>query len=208
MSPCKAIIFDLGNVVFNCFYEPTFEYWAKLAGVSTKQLKQKLNMDDETHADFEKSLIGADRFRQHISDQIGYNLTTEEFEQGGNTIYSDVVSGIDDLLIALRKRHRIIALTNTNVTHAKTWKEKYKDTLKLFEKVFASHEIGLRKPEPEAYQVCLDYLGMIPDDVIFLDDNIKNVEGARKLGINSILVESFDQMEADLKQIGIATRNE
>ena len=199
----KAIIFDLGNVVFHCNQESALNCWSEISGLNKEELKRKLNLDDEIHADFEKSVVSADRFRKHISKQIGYNLSIGEFEQGWNAIYENLVDDVHEFLTQLREQNRIIGLTNTNVTHAKIWKEKYKDTLSLFEKVFASHEIGFRKPEPDAYHVCLDYLEMMPGEVIFLDDNIKNVEAARKVGIKSILVKSFDQMTEDLKQFRI-----
>ena len=49
----------------------------------------------------------------------------------------------------------------------------------------------------------LDYLKLEPQQAIFLDDNIDNVEGARAVGITGLLIESFDQMKDDLRNFGI-----
>jgi len=136
---------------------------------------------------------------------LNYDLTKEEFEQGWNAIYQDTIDGIDKLLKGLGQSYRVIALTNTNETHSKIWKEKYNETLSLFEKVFASHEIKTRKPEEGASQICLDYLKVPAERVVFLDDKVEYVEAALKLGIDSILVDSFEQMVADLEELGVKT---
>jgi len=207
MKDYKAIIFDLGNVVFHCSFEPTIEYWAEISGQDKEELKKGLYFGSY-HDDFEKSLITPNGFRQYISRQINYNLTELEFEQGWNAIYRDTIDGIDNLLNGLRQSYRIAALTNTNETHSKIWKVKYKETLNLFEKVFSSHEIKTRKPEESAYQNCLDYLGVTPEMVLFLDDKVEYIEGAAKLGIDSILVDSFEQMESDLEGLGIKIKKQ
>ena len=205
MKDYKAIIFDLGNVVFHCSFEPTLEYWASIAGRNSEEIRSVLYLNTD-HDNFEKGLITEDEFRECVSGQIGYGLTKTEFEKGWNGIYEETVDGIDTLLKALKKSYRIVGLTNTNETHSKIWKAKYEETLSLFEQVFSSHEIKARKPEAKAYQVCLDYLNVKSEEVIFLDDKIEYTEGAKKLGIDSIQVDSFPQMVATLEDIGIKTK--
>lgn len=202
MKDYQAIIFDLGNVVFHCSLDRATEYWAQISDQDVEDLNSNLILD-ECHENFEKSLISPDDFRYYISQQINFELTVTQFERGWNAIYQDAINGIDGLLRNLKQSQRIIALTNTNETHANIWKEKYKKTLNHFEKVFSSHEIKTRKPEMSAFQMCINYLGLAPDKIVFLDDNPEYIEGAKKLGINGILVKSFDQMLIDLSNIGI-----
>jgi putative hydrolase of the HAD superfamily len=73
----------------------------------------------------------------------------------------------------------------------------------VFERVFSSHLIGHRKPEPAAYQVVLDYLQMPPAQTWFFDDNHDNVDAANKMGIHAVLVTSFEKMIDDMKRDGI-----
>lgn len=94
-----------------------------------------------------------------------------------------------------------MALTNTNSIHEQVWKIKYRESLSHFDKVFCSHELKARKPEKEAYQSVLDYLGVQPQRTVFLDDSYANTAGAAQLGIKTILVESQQQMHADLRKM-------
>jgi HAD superfamily hydrolase (TIGR01509 family) len=75
-----------------------------------------------------------------------------------------------------------------------------------FEKVFSSHEIHARKPEYEAYEIVLKYLGLEPEDVIFLDDNPEYVRAASRMNITGIHVTSFEQMVEELKKLGVEVR--
>ncbi|MGI4741481.1 MAG: HAD-IA family hydrolase [Janthinobacterium lividum] len=94
-----------------------------------------------------------------------------------------------------------MALTNTNSIHAQVWKTKYRESLRHFDKVFCSHELKTRKPEKQAYHCVLDYLGVEPQQTIFLDDSQANTTGAAQLGIQTILVESPQQMQVDLRNL-------
>jgi HAD superfamily hydrolase (TIGR01509 family) len=59
-----------------------------------------------------------------------------------------------------------------------------------------------RKPEPKAYKIVLDYLQCKPSEAIFLDDNIDNITGAKKIGIATIWVTSQETMRTELEKFG------
>lgn len=42
---------------------------------------------------------------------------------------------------------------------------------------------GILKPDPRAYRACLDALGLAAGDCVFVDDQARNVEGARAIGL-------------------------
>lgn len=75
-------------------------------------------------------------------------------------------------------------------------------------KIFASSQIKQAKPHREIYQHVIDATDMNPEDIIFIDDQIKNVEAARAVGINAIHVadyknpQSYQDVEAELKALG------
>jgi putative hydrolase of the HAD superfamily len=57
-------------------------------------------------------------------------------------------------------------------------------------------EVGARKPAPEAYLAAADALGVAPQGVVFLDDTPECVDGARRVGMDGILVDPFDRTPA------------
>lgn len=79
-------------------------------------------------------------------------------------------------------------LTNTNRTHAAHYEERHGDLLGLVDSVFASHELGMRKPEARVYDHVVATLGVAPDAVLFLDDNRANLAGAAARGLRTLHV--------------------
>lgn len=130
-------------------------------------------------------------------------LTDQAFDAGWGDLYLDTYRGIDNLLTQLKQQYQLVALTNTNRIHQPIWQTKYANTLQHFEQVFSSHELRVRKPKAKAYQFVLDYLQIKPAQIVFLDDNLDNVKGASQLGLQTILVTSYEQMVADLHLLGV-----
>jgi len=202
MNGYRAIIFDLGNVVFNCSFDSVFNYWAKVSKYDESEIKKKFIFDERCHQ-FEKGEIEPTAFRKYISNKLGLKISNGEFDNGWNRIYLDLVPGIYQLLKDLKPNYGLVALTNTNEIHARKWKIKYTSVLSYFEKIFCSHEIRARKPEQKAYETVLNYLKLNSNGSIFLDDNSEFVKGASDIGIKSILVKSPKQMIAELIKLEI-----
>jgi 2-haloacid dehalogenase len=56
-----------------------------------------------------------------------------------------------------------------------------------------------RKPFPEIYQLTLSRFNLKAEESLFIDDNLRNIEAARELGIHSIHFENPDQLEEVIK---------
>ena len=57
-----------------------------------------------------------------------------------------------------------------------------------FSSFIISSQKGITKPHELMYKTALEELGVLPEEAIFIDDNIKNCDGAMKLGINSFVL--------------------
>ena len=202
MTTYKALIFDLGKVVFDLSFDRVFQFWANASGRQADELKAKFRFDD-TFDKFEKDEITPQEFRVEISSRLGLTLTDQAFDAGWCNLYLDAYRGIDNLLAQLKQQYQLVALTNTNSIHSDVWKAKYAHTLRYFQQVFSSHELKARKPDAKAYHLVLDYLQVKPQEAVFLDDNPANIQGAAQLGIKTILVTSYNQMTAELRVSGV-----
>jgi putative hydrolase of the HAD superfamily len=200
MKTYEALIFDLGKVVFDLSFDQVFYHWATASGQEAAAIKSRFQFDELFDA-FERDDVSADAFRTEVSRRLGFQLTDQAFDEGWCALYLDPYEGVNEVLSNLKNQYRLVALTNTNSIHAQVWKPKYQESLAHFDKVFSSHELGARKPEKQAYQSVLNYLGTKPERAIFLDDSPVNIEGAAQLGIKAILVESPQQMQRDLNQL-------
>lgn len=202
MITYKAIIFDLGKVVFDLSFDRVFQFWANASSRPYDAIKDKFRFDD-VFDKFEKDEITPKEFRVEISKRLDLTLTDQAFDEGWCALYLDTYRGIDNLLANLQERYQLVALTNTDSIHSNVWKIKYARTLRYFQKVFSSHELKARKPDAKAYQIVLDYLRVKPPEVVFLDDNLDNIKGADRLGIKTVLVTSTAQMTAELHAMGL-----
>ncbi len=73
----------------------------------------------------------------------------------------------------------------------------------LFSPLLLSYEIGVRKPDPKAYEILLNKLKVPAQSVVFIDNQPQNVETARSFGLDGILFVSRDQLVQELKKRGI-----
>lgn len=66
-----------------------------------------------------------------------------------------------------------------------------------------SWQVKMAKPEPEIYQELLKRYGLVPQECVFIDDNIMNVEMARALGIHAIHFTTKEEAEVELRKLGV-----
>ena len=72
---------------------------------------------------------------------------------------------------------------------------------KVFDVRVFSAEEGVRKPDPEIYMRALSRLGVAPQEAIFVDDRLKNVQGARQLGMQAIQFTDSDRVCCQIRRL-------
>lgn len=207
MTQPKAIIFDLGNVLVD--WNPDY-------------LFRKIITDDERRKYFLTNIC---------------NLHWNEMQDGGRTIaegtaelvarypewevyirayydrwtehFSGPISGTVEVFRQLKQQGRFKFYALTNWSH-----ELFPVALELFpffhwfDGRVVSGEEGMRKPDPAFYQLLLDRYQLQAHEVLFIDDNLRNVTAAEAMGIASIRFEDPAQLQRALQQRGIAVNPE
>ena len=77
------------------------------------------------------------------------------------------------------------------------------DFLNQFEGILVSGKEKIKKPNPAIYELILTRYGLIAEECLFIDDNLRNIEAAKKIGIHGIGFETPDQLFSKLKELGI-----
>ena len=91
--------------------------------------------------------------------------------------------GAIELLEALRGRYLRACLSNNNELH---WERLRATGIESgFERCYLSHEIGLRKPDPRAFQHVVEDLAVPAARILFLDDRAEHVAAAAALGLDA-----------------------
>lgn len=94
----KAIVFDLGKVVFDISFDKVFQHWTRASGKDFSEIKKRFTFN-EIFDNFEKDIISADEFRNKISKELNFKISDEEFDKGWCALYLDVYPGIDKLYL-------------------------------------------------------------------------------------------------------------
>ena len=72
-----------------------------------------------------------------------------------------------------------------------------------FDEIVVSCDVGIRKPNPEIYELILKKLKLKPEEVLFIDNQTWNIIPANKMGMNTILFHSNKQTLRELEKFGI-----
>jgi len=111
---------------------------------------------------------------------------------------------VELLKVLKEKDHlRLFALTNWSHETFPVALERF-DFLHWFDGIVVSGEEKTRKPFPEFYQTLLQRHNINPSKAIFIDDNLRNVQGAEAVGINGIHFLNPQQLKEELKKWNIA----
>ncbi len=101
-----------------------------------------------------------------------------------------------------QQRYRFYALTNWSAETFPVALDRY-EFLHWFDGILVSGAESVRKPFPAFYERALERFGFHPSEALFIDDNLRNVEAARAMGIKTIHFQSAEQLAAALREEGV-----
>ena len=73
----------------------------------------------------------------------------------------------------------------------------------LFDEIIISGEIGIQKPQREAFEILFKKLNVLPQELVFIDDTSKNLQSAEQIGYNAILYTNNTQLKQNLELFGV-----
>jgi putative hydrolase of the HAD superfamily len=188
MKKCKAIIFDLGAVILNINYQNTIDEFTKL-GVKNAATFYSKKVQTDLFNQIETGMISSNQFLKALQKKTN-NANIIQVEQAWNAMLLDLPEERLQLIKKLKDNHNIYLLSNTNAIHINAFKEQLGDKkwlafCELFDKMYLSHELGLRKPDVKIFEYILKEQKLKAEEVFFIDDSPQHIAGAKKLGIHS-----------------------
>lgn len=196
------VVFDLGNVVFRTDDMATFREWSAITGIPDVNLVDHLR-EHARWREFEKGEMTTLEFFRHINQLLDFDLTMEQFTRGWNSIYREVYSEVERSLESMVPGVMKVALSNTNSLHSEAWKPMYAATMTLFDSVYLSHEMGMRKPDPRCFEVVLKNCQASASRALFFDDRAEHIESARALGMTAVKVDEPEDVTSSLAAYGL-----
>ena len=197
MATQKVILFDLGGVLVENRGREGLTAMLP-APLETREIWLKW-LQSPAVRQFERGLIPAEAFAESFLAEWQIELDSTSFINEFATWPTGLFDGAGDLLKALRARHHVACLSNTNAVH---W-DRLTELHSLFDSTFLSHRMGHVKPDPEAYEHTIAALGGPASRITFFDDLLPNVEAARAAGINAFHVAGFEDIAPILRREGL-----
>ena len=187
MKKCKAIIFDLGAVILNINYQNTIDEFTKL-GVNIATTFYSKKVQTNLFNQIETGIISSNEFLKELQKETK-NANINQVEKAWNAMLLDLPEERVQLIRKLKNNHSIYLLSNTNAIHIDAFKKqlgnkKWLAFCKLFDKMYLSHELGLRKPDIKIFEYILKEQKLKAEEVFFIDDSPQHIASAKKIGIH------------------------
>jgi len=196
-----ALLFDLGRVVIDIDFGKVLMCWAGHAGCTPADLSTRFSQS-ETFRRHETGHASDAELFEALRATLGIALSDERLLEGWNTIFAGEMPGINALLARAARRLPLYAFSNTNPPHVAHFSKPYADVLSHFREIFLSYAIGLRKPDAAAYDHVIEAIGAPAERIVFFDDLVENIEGARKRGLTVVHVRSPNDVADALTALG------
>jgi putative hydrolase of the HAD superfamily len=196
----RALVLDYGGVLSLPQRDSEVASMARLLGVLPDQFQRAYDMH-RTH--FDGGLAVNEYWRRVLAD-----LERPDFAAIEDLIEGDIASWayfrepVWGLAREFRARGGRTALLTNNVPPLLA-RLRALARLDDFDAVIASCELGFCKPDPRIFRVCLDAIGVPPEEVLFVDDLPRNVAEARRQGMQTLLFEGDDSVSALREALGL-----
>ncbi|MHB8597473.1 MAG: HAD family hydrolase [Ktedonobacteraceae bacterium] len=195
--PIKAMIFDIGSVLLHNVDCSRHRKWEKRFSVQEGRLNEVV---DRTGLEYLATIgkISEPELWQQVG--IALSLPNEELLEFIDDFWSagELNLELAQFLHNLRPHYKTALLSNA-------WSGAREAVTRIYrlnefaDVMFFSAEEGVAKPDSAFYHVAINWLGVPPFDIIFVDDKLENIEAANSLGMHGILYRDTAQTIADVK---------
>lgn len=195
----RNIIFDLGGVILNINPQLTVDAFRKL-GWNDFYDQSNLSISKTLFYNLESGSSTPATFRNNVREMIAKQIKDNEIDTAWSAMILDIPSDRIRYLEELKKSYRVFLLSNTNEIHRIKFHREFEADFgysfyDLFERNFYSHEMGMRKPNPEIYLQALKEADLDPEETLFIDDMEENIEAARTIGMKGLHIQPGTLLE-------------
>ncbi|MEZ0115874.1 epoxide hydrolase-like predicted phosphatase [Catenulispora sp. EB89] len=192
--PIRAIILDIGGVLEHTPDLDTAARWEPEFGSGW------IHRVDPVFRAGEIGEITLEQVHERAADALGVPVARiEAFMDDVWVEYLGTYNAeIADYWRARRDEGYTTAIISNSFVGAREREEEAYRFSELTDLIVYSHEVGMLKPDPAIYELCLDRLGLPPEETVFVDDVEGNCAAARALGMSAVLFKDTAQAVREL----------
>jgi putative hydrolase of the HAD superfamily len=199
MTSIDVLLFDMGGVLVQ--WDGTTPLVELTAGRLDREAARRFWLTSPWVARHDLGQCTVREFAAGAIDELQLELDVDTFIGHYVGWVRGAYPGIPALLARLGQRFRLASLTNNNAAHYDHIAA-HAGIVEHFQAVFASHLIGMKKPDPDVYRHVTAALDVAPERIAFFDDNPECLEPARALGWQTFLTVGPDALRDALARQG------
>lgn len=187
----NTLIFDLGGVIVDLEPNRTLDEFARLAHKQVPEILERYTSHPSFNA-YETGRIEEEDFRNSVRSMFNLTASDAEIDRCWNAMLIGIPLEKLTMLTRLKKHFTVLVLSNTNSIHLRYLNEvilKGQVLDAYVHQAHYSHQIGMRKPDQEIFDYVLTAHSLLPEQTLFMDDNLDNMNAAKALGMEALLIE-------------------
>jgi putative hydrolase of the HAD superfamily len=202
--PPKLLLLDLDDVLVDYSQERRCRALAETAGVDTAMIERAVFASGlEKRSD--RGEFGLDEYMDLLRSEWGLDIPSADFI-AARRAGTRVRQSLHDICQNLAGRVQFGIFSNNGHWLAQHAERIVPELMPLFRTRFiCSGSLGLCKPDPEAFLLCLQRLGFSPASTLFVDDKAVNVAGARQAGLDAFVYQDDNHFQQELANRGLST---
>jgi len=197
----RAIIFDIGRVLIRVDVSRAMDGLASGLSLTPQEAWSAIEKDPRW-LDWQEGRISPRDWHLHLSKRLGSSLTFEQFSEVWNRALDPSPIHAESFFENLSKNYRLALLSNTDPIHMSNDEARF-PFFRFFPIRIYSYRVGASKPDPLIYREALQACKVRAEEAVYIDDIAAYAEAAQRLGMTGIVFQSPDQLQSDLRNLGV-----
>jgi putative hydrolase of the HAD superfamily len=181
-----ALVLDYGEVLVRAQPPGSVQRMAALAGLDEEEFTRRYW---RWRLDYDRGVLSDDEYWRRVTDgsdsaasaSVGEVMSAADYDS-----WSDFREDVWDVAAEFKRRGGRTAILSNGVPGVINRVRRERRLSDYFDVVIVSCEVGCTKPDSRIYEVCLGRLGTRAEATLFVDDRVENLEGAARLGIQTL----------------------
>ena len=199
----KAVVFDYGQVISLPQDPKVIDYIAGRIGADRDKFYNTLW---EQRKEYDRGTITAMEYYRVVLSRLGVNLDDETINELIETdlkSWTYINAGTISLMEDIKKAGYTLGILS-NVPHDfLAWAKENLPVFSMPQIRLFSCELGLIKPEKAIYEKLIAVSGVNPEELVFFDDKIENIQSAVYMGIKAFLWKDPENARRELSSLGV-----
>lgn len=194
----RAVFFDFGGVIVRTEYQAPRQKLAERFGMDYEDI-EKIVFGSPSAARASVGEVSEEEHWQNVMKVL--KLPAAEYPRVRDEFFAgDVIDrNILNLLRSIKPKYKTGLISNAwSGLRAYIEREKFDDA---FHHMVVSAEVKAVKPDPKIYRIALERLQVKPNEAVFVDDLIENIEACEKLGMKGIHFRNSEDALGQLKKM-------